>query len=807
MIKSLRFQIYSYPDPEFQDFQAGHLDVVDWETSASSWPSYDSNPDFLQTPAQGQYGDLGMYFNGASSRFTHIPGTPTSGADATPFWGCDWNNGGIPFTNTMQTYTSLCGKDMRAALAHLVDRQAFTDPRVLAHLVCPSPTAKNPSCEPDSTCGFKSKSCITIAQECTWDDPSIVTRVAGVAPGACLDAFRYGHNGSVNGDQAVGSVDFCIAAEYMVAAGVATGLTGPTDDQGRIIPTPSGCILTGVNPNIVSHPLRTMVRSSQPRYDMGLAFDKALNELFGQSVTQQRFRFNPLIVFSDNCFSIACYTVGGNIDDWDMYTYGYGLGGPYPDHLFGLYNGSKASNYCGGLQNGYPFNNQFVCNPPLDTDTSAAHRGLDVPTFTNATLAAFNDWGRAVIDIPVFSSIIRTVALRSVSGLVNEMGAGYPNTWTLLNAHQDPSYTPVNPIYSFGGGDPSTLRWGMASGTNTLDIFNAQTIWEFTVLSAVYDTLFASSPVEPGKSFCWMCTTYRTFVDSRGNEHFIVELKQNLRWHDGVPVDAYDVKFSLLNLRDNSSCGACGDMSNLLSVNILDSRDLEIVWLGSSITYPFDMEQFIIPRHLWELSRDRSYGDVGVVDPMKLAYNYDPIVAGTFIGSGPFVCVSGTLTNPGTIGKGCAPSQQLNPGDSLVLTAFDFTGAAGNTDPFLQYHRSYNSAWGTTTTGSGTTTPFSGEYQEFSWADQNNDDQVTIADVASVSACFGASTPTNACTNALYNYWLRSAFHPNSPNTIGIEVAIVASHLDDTWIYPFSWSGDQTIQPGQTLDSIVPFSP
>src|SRR6267378_4081558 len=84
MIKSLRFQIYAYPDPEFQDFQAGHLDVVDWETNASSWPSYDSNPDFLQTPTQGQFGELGIYFNSLSSTFTRSPDNGLG-----PWWGCD----------------------------------------------------------------------------------------------------------------------------------------------------------------------------------------------------------------------------------------------------------------------------------------------------------------------------------------------------------------------------------------------------------------------------------------------------------------------------------------------------------------------------------------------------------------------------------------------------------------------------------------------------------------------------------------------------------------------------------------------
>src|SRR5437879_5222980 len=173
----------------------------------------------------------------------------------------------------------------------------------------------------------------------------MVMKVAGVSSGECLDAFRYGHNGSINGDQAVGSVDFCIAAEYMIAAGVATGLTGPKNAQGQVIPTPGQCTLTGFNWGVWNHPFRAMIQTSQPRNSMGKAFSKGLNELFGLIVVVEYFgnirTIGNAIVFSDICFQISCYTVGGNIDDWDMYTYSYVLSNPYPDHLHGLYNGSQ----------------------------------------------------------------------------------------------------------------------------------------------------------------------------------------------------------------------------------------------------------------------------------------------------------------------------------------------------------------------------------------------------------------------------------------------------------------------------------
>ena len=753
MVQNLRFQYYSGdPYSEFRAFEAGQLDLTDWPTDPSQWTAYDANPDFLQTPSQGDIGVYGIYFNGASSRFTASQESPTSPANG-PYWGCDWNTG-ISFSPSRQTYVTNCGVNMRQAFMHLIDRVRFANNRHLAPLACDSPLAKETSCVP-------------VSQQCAWDTmfPS------------CVDAYRIAPSGG-DGQQPIGSPDFCAAADHMIAAGVASGKD------------PSTCVLTGVNPSVFAHPMRTIVRSTEPRRTLGNEFITALNQLFGGQAVQPCFgQFCSRLVFTGPPL--------GPIDDWDMYTYGYRLAGPSADYLASLFNGSEASDYCGGVQNGVPNNNQFVCNPAINTDTTALNNTIDPSTYKTDTQNTFNDLGKYAVDMPVFGFIVRTVALHSVAagstgpGLVNSLGVGYPNFYTILNAHQDPSYTPANPIYNFGGGDPTTLRYGQIFTPYELNIFNAQTPGEFNVLNEVYDTLFNNSPLQPSNIFCWMCTSYAQSVDSSGNEHFLVELRQNLRWQDGVPVDAYDVKFSFLNFRDTPTSTAGGNLFALSNIRVLDKNHLDIVWSGKNISYPVFMEEFVIPRHLWELPGDQTYGDVGRVDPAKLNPSYDPLSVGTLIGSGPFMCRSLFPEDLGRLGTGCAKNadgsratQTIDMNGSLTLVAYDRTRETENTDPFLQYMRSYNTAWGT---GTGTSA-FSGQFQEFRWADQNKDAQVTISDLAGVASCFGASGPTSSCSSTAYNYWLRSAFHPNSPTTISSEVAIVASHLDDTYVYPYQWN-------------------
>jgi len=271
----------------------------------------------------------------------------------------------------------------------------------------------------------------------------------------------------------------------------------------------------------------------------------------------------------------------------------------------------------------------------------------------------------------------------------------------------------------------------------------------------------------------------------------------------------------------------------LRGVKVVSPTELLIEWQGQSISYPLDMEFFVLPAHIWE--------DTSVPAPDRCAENcvwgasqgapgdgqlistdihpaavdkrdstYDPIAAGTFIGSGPFMCRSVFPLDNGRVGTGCATNpggvragQQISAGGTILLQAFDRTADPGISDPFLQYMRSYNTAWAT---GSGVSSQ-SGLFQEFSWADRYDNATVTIRDLVSVTACYGKSGPDASCPSSEYSYWLRQAFHPGTPNTISAEVFIVSAHLDETWINPFSWSGNQSAQPGLTLQNIVPFTP
>src|SRR5712692_2892967 len=114
-VSKIQYTYFSDPATEFTNFELGKVDVVDWETDFAKWAPYDANPDFLQTPAQGQFGDFGIYFNGLSSTWAN--------------WGCPWSTatpytsgtGANAHTSPITTFSTLCSIEMREAFSHLGD--------------------------------------------------------------------------------------------------------------------------------------------------------------------------------------------------------------------------------------------------------------------------------------------------------------------------------------------------------------------------------------------------------------------------------------------------------------------------------------------------------------------------------------------------------------------------------------------------------------------------------------------------------------------------------------------------------------
>jgi len=788
-IRNILMKFYGDDQSELNAFQTGQLDIMDSGQSGSGVPvslynSFQSNPDWLITPTQGAGIYHGIYYNLDDQ------------ADGS---GTVWHSWGCPF----QHGNSLCGIEIRQAFAHLLDRPRFVSDGPLQGGGVPmvDDVAAN-KIDPFTNQIVAS----SFSDQCSWD--TLAAKYTAQY-GTCIGAFNLAPD--PGGFAAPGSPDFCAAVDHLIQANsLAPALGLQRDPAAALDAFGNHCGIDPASPglpNIVAHPMRAFPRHTDPRLTMGLNFANAVNTLFaGNRVNTFLFRTEAQL---GSVVFFCCFRFFPT-DDWEWYTFGYQDNTPYPTTLFNQFHSQFASNVCGGSLVVQPTNPTFVCILALDTSLLTMATTLDPATLYSNAYAALNILGSHAVDLPAYTFAVRTGALRSVVNPVNSAGLGYENPWNFLIAHKS-SYTPVDSRFQFDGGGPSdTIRWGQAGGdiVANLNPYFAQWVWEFNILGEVYDTLFAQNPVSPTQVFCWICNSLSTSPpDANGNEHITVELKQNLHWQDGTSLDAYDVKFSIITERDFSAVLSFDD-ALVLNVNVLSPLELDITMRGVSIAHPLNVgNTLIIPRHIYQLAGDNTYGQgVGVPDPATLDPSYDPVAQGTLIGSGPYQCRSRFVSDFGRLGTGCITNsdgsrggQNIETGGSVLLTVYDNTGQAG-AGPFDQWFRLNNPAWGT---GSGAAGQ-SGQFQEFSWADRYDNASVTIQDVASVEACFGKTSSTGC---ADYSYWIRPAFHPGTPGTISSEVVIVLSHLDDTWVYPFSWNGDQSMQPGQKIQGIVPFTP
>ncbi len=202
-----------------------------------------------------------------------------------------------------------------------------------------------------------------------------------------------------------------------------------------------------------------------------------------------------------------------------------------------------------------------------------------------------------------------TNAYRSdrISGLVPQMGEGIGSFWT------DLSMVPA-------GGD-GYVRTGATVALKNLNPIAVQDANEFKELRMIYDRLFRVGP--DGRARPWAATSFAV-VDPTTID---IELRSGMKWHDGMPVTAEDVKFSFDYQKQWEAPFFRASLEKVDSVEITGANSLRF-----SLTEPFSPllsnlfgAIFIIPQHVW---RDIPE-NVDVSDPLNYA-NANPV------GSGPF---------------------------------------------------------------------------------------------------------------------------------------------------------------------------
>src|SRR5712692_475132 len=734
------------------------------------------------------------------------------------FWGCQMNFG-----------NSACGVSIRQGIAHGLDKNVFVNVELGGTGVAidnPVPSSVNlvppDPCAWDSTHVHSGSNCVVAAPGGT------AYRLATAATGSgCTNTPSFAYT------PGCGTPDFCAAADHFIAAGLATGKNSLT------------CVLTGIQAIVTSFPIQFFVRSDDiARLHMGNSYAQFVCALFTGAFTTgcgiNGSSTNIVTVIPGPVTAFPGFTTSTNSValTWWVYTAGFTDVQTFDASLYYLYNSKFVSGIPAIQPPNGPCSSQsvpsssasdymYLCNPNYDSISNQMEfapclnapgdptPGSPTPTFSNcpsttqltATSASYQTqdlFGQNAFTIPVWTQTNRFAYLSNWQRVVVDNGDGFippGNTVAEFNA------------YSPNAALPGTIRQGYSQSASSVNPFVAHTIHDLGLLANIWDSPYHVNPSQPSTTLDWMTISTSqlppsalTYVPPAGTvAAFRFTLRNDLFWHTGQKVTAWDLAFSYIALKATGASLGSG-LAPITGVKVLSPSQVDVdvngvglftkLYIGTTIVFPGRVWSSC-GASTWDTSANKqdftaantaltpcigpNVSSSGVllpsasaVDISKISPTYDPVAAGTFIGSGPWVC-------PGPPGA-CAtnPSILIPPGGSYFLQRFGLGTAPGAS--LMTYFRSSGNlalwAW------TGNTGNFPNDFLEFSIA----------------SLCFGKTPVPTSCTR-----WSMGIGNPtgssSSPAPIGLtQISIILRFVGVNWVAPYNWN----TSPPQNIAAFPP---
>lgn len=750
--------IFTDETAEYNNLQSASpsIDLTDWPLTQSLVSSLTPNPNFLVSAPISSHSYFEIQFMLANN-----------------FWGVNFNYGNNPN-----------GIQIRQGIAHLIDKVNFVtnDPNIGGA----GSAIDNPV--PPSNGG------LLPPNPCAWDS-SFPQSGSGCIVGASGGlAYHLASAAGVNfaWQPALGSPDFCAAAQHFINAGLATGVT-------------TSCVLTGIASTVASHTVNFFVRSDDPaRLDLGDGLAQEICALFGQGFITSCPPYLQTVAGPITAF--PGFTTSNNSVNlsWGMYTAGFLNVYPFDSSLYFGYNSRFVSGlpsikspagFCSS-QSVPTFSSSdymYLCNPGYDNVTSRMEFAPCVNALGDPVRGSTNNgpggrcpgtsqlsaisagvqsediFGQAVYTLPVFSTSQQYAYLNNWSRVVNDDGLGVPNYFTWLNAH---SASPTQ---------AGTIRQGFKQTSKSLNPYIASTAWDFYVIGNIYDSLAVVNPLSNGQVLDWMSLNIRQLSNSglaytppNGTvSSFRFTLRTDLYWQDGRQVTPWDVKFSYLTLQATGAFQG-SVLSPVAGVTIVSASQFDI---NVNAVGPFTLLSLtsvsVFPGRYWSTCQGSiwdGYVSTGRVpnnciqaDPNKIVATYDPLSNGILIGSGPWECKSTT----GIVGGGCSSTGFMNPppGGSYTLQRFGEGFAPASSIGGIYFRSSGNLAL-------------------YIWSQANNVNPDTPLSL--VNACYLKPVDlTGACAH--FQQGIGATNGGPAPVSSG-QTSIESRFYDFNWVEPYQWA-------------------
>ncbi len=740
------------------------------------------------------------------------------------FWGCNMSFG-----------NSACGKEIRQGISHLIDKNQF----VTTELAGFGGALDDPV--PHNSGG------LLAANPCGWDSAFPQTGSNCVVDSVGGTAYHLAAAGGVTytWQPALGSLDFCAAAQHFINAGLASGKD------------PTTCVLTGISPGVGSHVVDFFIRNDNvPLKAIGDSIQQEICALFTGTFNTGCTEFTgldeqPLANFPGFITSTTSLNLS-----WGMYTDGAGVE-TLPSPIGGEQTGELPTRDPFDTALFFSFNSQFVSGISSIKPPNGQCSSTSVPTSIPGDYVYMCVQGYDTISTQMEYAPCLSASGDPVSGQLSPSFANCPSTSNLTSlsagyktedqfgqgAYALPIYYPVNQyvylsnwnrvIASFGGTpnyftyldawSPSphnagTLRQGVSNLGISLNPYASSTYTDRLVLGQIYDTVHAVNPTSETDDFDWM--TIKTPVIPTGSLSYSVpagtiaayrfNLRNDVFFQNGAKVTAFDVAFSYLSMM---AVGVGGGNNVITAITILSPIQLDIdVSAIGPFTRLYLTGQSILPGSAWSQTRSSGWA---TDDAACTGGSFAGCMGQYTVSSSTISCTFGckvtandmnadsTYTSPGFDPQTSSNSILFGSGpwkcvSSSGMLGQNCTSSGSQSVPnggsyFLQRFGKGTSPGGSL---SGTYFRSSGNMALWAWSQDRGVFSNDFLNFGAVSLCFGKPVGTSGC-----GVWQHGIGGSAAGTVVGVtQVSIVQRFVGVNWISPYDWVSS----PPQNIATFVP---
>jgi ABC-type transport system substrate-binding protein len=399
--------------------------------------------------------------------------------------------------------------------------------------------------------------------------------------------------------------------------------------------------------------------------------------------------------------------------NYNMYTGGWIFIGPDPDYLYDLYS---FDNYYHPED---PPNYAGMNDPQINELSKLIKNAPDEATALSATLLFQERFCEISAETPLGSTAGAKAYSKYYTGgnngaslgdaedkyrgkawthVVNEKGQGENSFYTPWNAYPEGYY--------FGDGN-MVMRYGWKDPTMpvTLHPMYSSWYWESETWGKIFDSLGGRDPMTKGPfqtPFLAANWTSGEWVDNNGTTTTAddvvkgsvrVQIRPDVKWHDGTPFTIDDVIYTFIELPKALLAKECPDVwwqptiDQISNFYRIDDYTCEILMkVKSTWATGWVIGNVIVPKHKWApfIATHEAADISGTMWP-----NHPDMLTGTgafkMVSDSPSTLLMERVTDfyqtaPVFVGK---VVNNLNPEAGIQLTAADYTGTTAPTAPFI----------------------------------------------------------------------------------------------------------------------------